>query len=225
MSGNFVYVIRYREHDHKIGFSIRPESRLSALRSQTQAEAIVRTWHRPAGDAQRVERIAHLLLREWRLPIPSQVERFGLSEIAACMAVDLAVRIAEDEAHPRAFVQPREPVIELPRAQPRLAIVERPEWPKPLNLPLYGPPAPLRIGYALCRTDEEVATSTAALMGAGVEEARIYMDLGRRRGSGMKAARKACRAGDVLVLAKTIADHGLRASLTEKGATWMEIAA
>ncbi len=231
MSGNYVYVIRYREHDHKIGFSVRPDQRFSALRAQTSASRIIRTWHRPDGDAQRVEGIAHRLLREWRLPIPRQVERFGLSEIAACMAVDLAVRIAEDEAHPRDFapapVPPPPPSVAIEPPRPRERPPERDQYGPPADLapPMYGPPPPVRIGYALCRSDDDVAKNKAALIEVGVEEARIYMDMGRRRGPGMVAARKACRTGDILVLVKTTADPQLRAVMAEKGATWMEIAA
>lgn len=68
-------------------------------------------------------------------------------------------------------------------------------------------PKPLLIGYARVSTeDQNLALQRDALMGHGVEEARIYSDKASgaslQKRPGLAAALKACRPGDVLVVWK-----------------------
>lgn len=68
-------------------------------------------------------------------------------------------------------------------------------------------PKPILIGYARVSTeDQNLALQRDALMGHGVEEARIYSDKASgaslEKRPGLAAALKACRAGDVLVVWK-----------------------
>ncbi len=65
----------------------------------------------------------------------------------------------------------------------------------------------LLVGYARCCTDQQDLTAQRdALLGLGVEAARIYVDHGltgtNRERPGLREALAACRAGDTLVLTK-----------------------
>ena len=88
--GNYLYVMCFAESDHKIGYSNNPIQRRKELRG---ARSIVRTWHRPKGDARAVESLAHRLLSDWRLPLRSERERFEVNEAAACHAVECAIAL------------------------------------------------------------------------------------------------------------------------------------
>lgn len=85
---NYVYVIRFGDIDHKVGFSVSPTRRIAEVKGQS----VVRVWRRPNGDAQALEGIAHRLLREWRIPLPSEKERFSVSADVACEAIEIAAR-------------------------------------------------------------------------------------------------------------------------------------
>jgi excisionase family DNA binding protein len=65
----------------------------------------------------------------------------------------------------------------------------------------------LLVGYARCSTDQQDLTAQRdALLGMGVEPARIYVDHGltgtNRERPGLREALAACRAGDTLVVTK-----------------------
>ena len=46
MPVNYIYVMRYGENLHKIGFSIKPLARLRALRSPSMDIGLVASWER-----------------------------------------------------------------------------------------------------------------------------------------------------------------------------------
>lgn len=89
---NYVYVIRFGDIDHKVGFSVSPTRRIAEVKGQS----VVRVWRRPNGDAQALEAIAHRLLREWRIPLPSEKERFSVSADVACEAIEIAARALKE---------------------------------------------------------------------------------------------------------------------------------
>jgi hypothetical protein len=228
--GNYIYVIRYRERDHKIGFSIRPERRLKQLQCDGYVLRLVRAWHRPSGDAPRVESIAHRIVRQWQYELGGERERFELSETAACLAVDLAAQIADDEATP--CVQEPLPAVEYPPVTPAIRRPERlEEYGPPADLapPMYGPPMPplpLKIGYAQRSVPGALERDKDILVAFGVEPARIYSELGSSPGEAFRHAVKACRDGDTLVIVqpKHFTDEA-EVRLRNKGATIVRAAA
>lgn len=203
---NFVYVIRFGELDHKIGYSNEPQRRRHQLPG---AQHVVRVWRRPA-DAPKVEGVAHRLLARWLLE--DGYERFGVPEAAACHAVEAAIAIVDAM-----------PSVDRQNGQPKFAgsaVV------LPMREPLRAPEMPgLRIGYAMQHNSHAVDEARRLLVSAGVEHGRVYADIGEP-GPGLLAARKAIRQGDVLVVATPHgADPETCAAVTARGGAIQEIAA
>ena len=183
MTGNYVYVIRYGDLDHKVGFSVRPTQRLGHLRDTSPlALTLVRTWHRPHGDAETVERVAHRLLATWRLDILGQMERFEVNARVACRAVETAGFIVREEG--RAIVS----------KDARRAVQMA------LTIPAPASDGVFRIGYVCGERADVITQRSRALILAGVPHTRIYADR-PIPGPGLASAVKAIRQGDRLVLA------------------------
>lgn len=202
---NFVYVIRFGEMDHKIGFSNEPQRRLRQLPG---SQRVVRIWSRPL-DAPRVEGVAHKLLCHWLLE--AGYERFGVPEVAACHAVEAAIAIVD--------------------AMPRAKQAERPIFAgSTVILPTREPTPPpempgLRIGYVMQYTRASVEEARRMLEGVGVEPGRIFSDVGEPA-AGLQAARKAIREGDLLVVATPHgADPDTQVVVASKGGAIQELAA
>ncbi|WP_164868077.1 GIY-YIG nuclease family protein [Rhodovarius crocodyli] len=184
---NYLYVMGYGERDTKIGISVAPVSRLAQLRP-TGAAGVVKDWLRPAGDAQRVEAIAHRLLSTYRHQITGQRERFAVGAEAACQAVELAITLAAEardtEREADALQDACAEAMETATAPPETAAHQR-TW-----------------GYVFRPTAMEAGAEADLLTRMGVPVAGIYRDVGRR-GTGLKRVLAALEAGDVLV----VADH------------------
>lgn len=203
--GGFVYVIRFGDHDHKIGVSYDPDKR----RSQVGGERVCKTWRGLGFNAYHIEGTAHDLLRAWRVPGVPGVERFRASESTACRAVELAIALLNDQvAHGMGELRKAEQkgaalrlASSMPAHEPE---PEREAFGPPAHLapPMFGPPAPFRIGYAQRAGANVLHMDVARLVAAGVQRTRIYTDCGVEPGPGFAAALKACRAGDFLVVAQ-----------------------
>lgn len=208
--GNFIYVIRYGERDVKIGISVAPVARLKQLKGGG-AVHVVHRWYRPEGDARRLEAVAHRLLASWRHRISGQKERFAISERSAKQAVELAMLLEQDNRASEALIHAERAAAaaHLVAAQPLPAVSEQNR----------------HIGYVRRATAGEASAECDFLTGLGVEVAAIYVDVGKP-GAGLRAARKACAAGDALVIAAADRIDGeARAALAAAGAVVRELIA
>lgn len=180
-----VYVIEYGPRDSKVGVSVDPLGRARALRA-TGAGKLARAWSRPA-DARAVEGMAHRLLRDFRVRVSGQRERFHVSAAAAARAVELAIVLVEEARKERAA---REKVREAALA----SIGNLPELP-----PVRGQAA--HVGYVRAATAREASAECDVLTRAGVDVARVHVDVGKL-GAGFRAARKMLgkRPGAVVVV-------------------------
>lgn len=201
--GNYLYVMRYGDRDSKIGISIAPQKRLRQLRP-TGVGDLVRQWFRPAGDAQEVEAVAHRVLSQWRHRISGQRERFRAGADTACLAVQLAIGLAEEERAEAA----------------RLAVDRRNIQVRSLRLAPLGllPTHGRHIGYVLQPTAGDAGRESDMLASVGVDVAFLHVDIGKA-GVGLRRACQACEAGDVLVVAEPgRLDEATMAALLAKGA-------
>ena len=201
MDGNNLYVMRYGDRDSKIGVSVEPLGRWRQLR-RGGARGVVRQWHRPEGDAQRVEAIAHRVLSSWRHRIAGQRERFAVEADTACLAVELAIRLLAEEREEEARR------LMLREALPDLVAQAAPLPPDP------GWP----VGYVFQPSAPAAAVECDLVTAAGVDPARVFVDV-RKPGVGLRRAVEMCQAGDTLVVAEAARlDAVARAALAEKGA-------
>lgn len=201
MDGNHLYVMRYGDRDSKIGVSIEPLGRWRQLR-RGGARGVVRQWHRPEGDAQKVEAIAHRVLMSWRHRIAGQRERFAVEADTACLAVELAIRLLAEEREDEARR------LMLREALPGLAaqaapLPADPGWP---------------VGYVFQPSAPAAQVEYDLLVGAGVDPARVLVDV-RKPGVGLRRSVEMCQAGDTLVIAEAARlDAVALAALAAKGA-------
>lgn len=202
--GNYVYVISFSDLDHKIGFSNNPWRRIAELPG---AIRVVKVWPCPAADGQMVESLAHRVLAEWRREIPSARERFNVSEAAACLAVELAIALRQDEALAASARAVQAALAEKYREMAASAAAG------------HG----LRIGY-VCGASASAAVAEAdAVVSAGADPGRVYVDIGRPSQS-LRAAIKAVRGGDTIVIAAPDRLDGLsRKTLAAKSVSIMEV--
>jgi len=97
MPANFVYVMRYGERLHKIGFSVSPLARLRALRFRDMEIGLIQSWERPHGDAQIIERLVHRALKPHRAPAYGTTETFAVSAHRAIAAIENVIAAVDGE--------------------------------------------------------------------------------------------------------------------------------
>lgn len=89
--------MRLADRAHKIGISVDPGNRaLQLSRMHGQAVRAVYTWAREAGDAVKVESMAHKLLASYRSSDFSGDEIFDVTADVACCSVELAIALHRD---------------------------------------------------------------------------------------------------------------------------------
>lgn len=202
MDGNWLYVMAYGPRDTKIGVSDAPRRRWRELRPGG-ARGLVRQWHRPDGDAQRIEAAAHRVLASWRHPIAGQRERFAVEAETACMAVELALRLVAEAAEDAARREMlRETLPELVAAA--APVPAGAGWP---------------LGYVCQPTAPAAAVECDLLTALGVDPARLLVDV-RRPGVGLRRAVDRIQPGEVLVVAEAARiDAEARAAVLARGAS------
>jgi hypothetical protein len=169
-----VYVMEYGPRDSKVGISVEPALRFRALRA-AGAGRLHRQWVRPA-DARAVEAMAHRLLRDFRVRVSGQRERFHVSADAAARAVELAIVLVGEAV-----------AEEVARAAVREAAIAALGEVAPLPpLAAHGQ----HVGYVRAPTAREASAECDVLTRAGVDVARIHVDVGKL-GAGFRAARRA----------------------------------
>ena len=177
--------MRYGERDVKIGIADSPRARFRALRADGAAE-VVRAWDVAAADARAVEARAHRLLADYRHRIAGQRERFAVPVAAAIRAVDLAILlVAEDRAEAARRADLREAMTDVMRDM--VPLPAEAGWP---------------IGYVLQPSARAASLECDLLAAAGVDPARLLVDVGQRPGRGLRRAIEMCGRGDVLVVAE-----------------------
>jgi len=95
---NYIYVMRYGENLHKIGFSIKPLARLRALRSPSMDIGLVASWERPNGDAQVIEKLVHRALKPHRITAHGTTETFTVSAQRAIRAIEHVIAAVDGAA-------------------------------------------------------------------------------------------------------------------------------
>lgn len=181
---NSIYVIRYEDRLHKVGFSNDPRSRMRFLQlGEARRLSLIRSWPRPSGDAQTVEAQAHMLLAPWRDEQPGFRERFKVGGAAACAAVELAVALVAERGKP--------PVAAAARLKPSEAAA--------LNSLQAMAIDQTRMAYLRLGEGETEGEWIIAMRQLGIQPDSVFID----QGGGMQEAialAKNMRDGDTLVV-------------------------
>jgi len=220
---DFVYVIRFGDHDHKIGVSIYPDKRLW----QVGGERVCRTWRHDHFSAYAIEGAVHRMLKDRRIMGVPTVERFRVTEEAACMAVEMAIILLEGDRAARVAMDAELEAERRDAALHQALLAARPQTMEP-QPPAAAPERgqPVHIGYIRAPSTDAIRADLDLLIAAGVSPRRIYSDHGLEPGPGFDAAVRACRSGDSLVVARAeCASPDAAETLARRGASIVRAAA